>query len=565
MPKVICATGTEPLVLGRVGENDAVQVVFNTEGWRQAYGEGEYQLLHQRCGDPAGYPVALLSCGEQLIWNVKAADVALPGRGQCELIYTVGQTVAKSVIFTTWVEEGMMGEEEIPEPWADWVNDVLGAASEIKATVIPTFVLAADGHLHVYVGNSDDVDLGNVKGADGAPGEPGVPGETGPQGPQGVPGPRGEQGIKGETGADGNGISSLVKISGTGAPGTIDTYRITYTNGNHFDFNVYNGADGNSVASVNGKSGTVQLGAEDVNAASLWKANVSFAANACCIHDGCLWRNTSGAASTGVEPGADYNTWNVTYSNENLLDNPWFTVNQRGYANYIVGVGTDTGTAKYYDPENGEGYSADRWKLISGSAVITENGIQLNGTLRQIREFAVGTGTFASVKMHSGTAAVTYDDATKYFDIVSSGGVIRAVKLEVGHISTLANDTTPNYQQELAKCQRFYQRYKTVSSSNSVICNGISWNTRTARFVFDLSVAMRAMPTLTVSDINGLLVRDTEALENIPVISIETGGLFLYPTSKIRITASVESGLTNAKPCYMRNTGDVTLEFSADL
>lgn len=515
MPKVICATGTEPLVLGRVGENDAVQVVFNTEGWRQAYGEGEYQLLHQRCGDPAGYPVALLSCGEQLIWNVRAADVALPGRGQCELIYTVGQTVAKSVIFTTWVEEGMMGEEEIPEPWADWVNDVLGAASEIKATVIPTFVLAADGHLHVYVGNSDDVDLGNVKGADGAPGEPGVPGETGPQGPQGVPGPRGEQGIKGETGADGNGIASLVKISGTGAPGTIDTYRITYTNGNHFDFNVYNGADGSgAVDSVNGKSGAVRI------------------------------------------------------SNENLLDNPWFTVNQRGYANYIVGAGETTTTTKYYDPENypNGGYSADRWKLISGSAVITENGIQLNGTLRQIRENAVGAQTVASVKTYSGTATATYDDTTKYFDVVSSGGVILAAKLELGSVSTLAQDVAPNYAAELAKCQRFYQKYETSNGNLSVFCSGLSWNSTAARFMFDLSAPMRTAPSLTISDISKLIIRDAKGTDNCAITNIVVGAFITYPTSKLRLTVGASGGgLSNAAPCYMRNTDDVTFEFSAEL
>lgn len=43
----------------------------------------------------------------------------------------------------------------------------------------------------------------------------------------------------------GNGIQSIVRTSGTGAPGTRDTYTITMTDGTKAAFTVYNGADGN--------------------------------------------------------------------------------------------------------------------------------------------------------------------------------------------------------------------------------------------------------------------------------------------------------------------------------
>lgn len=62
-----------------------------------------------------------------------------------------------------------------------------------------------------------------------------------------TPSIRGEQGADGEQGPagdDGVGIVSVTLISGTHAPGTLDTYRITLTDGNVYDFNVYNGADG---------------------------------------------------------------------------------------------------------------------------------------------------------------------------------------------------------------------------------------------------------------------------------------------------------------------------------
>jgi len=58
----------------------------------------------------------------------------------------------------------------------------------------------------------------------------------------GIPkGDKGDQGVQGIQGPTGNGIASVAKIS---TVGLVDTYRITYTDGNHFDFEVNNGANG---------------------------------------------------------------------------------------------------------------------------------------------------------------------------------------------------------------------------------------------------------------------------------------------------------------------------------
>lgn len=53
--------------------------------------------------------------------------------------------------------------------------------------------------------------------------------------------PRGIQGPKGDPG---NNIESITRTSGTGAPGTTDTYTVTLTDGSSTTFQVYNGADG---------------------------------------------------------------------------------------------------------------------------------------------------------------------------------------------------------------------------------------------------------------------------------------------------------------------------------
>lgn len=56
--------------------------------------------------------------------------------------------------------------------------------------------------------------------------------------------PRGNTGAQGPQGATGNGISGIALKSGTHAPGTSDVYTITLTDGTTFDFEVYNGANG---------------------------------------------------------------------------------------------------------------------------------------------------------------------------------------------------------------------------------------------------------------------------------------------------------------------------------
>lgn len=74
-------------------------------------------------------------------------------------------------------------------------------------------------------------------------GDKGNTGATGAIGPKGDPGPKGDKGDKGETGntgATGNGILKIEKIK---TEGTVETYKITYTDGSTFDYTVNNGAN----------------------------------------------------------------------------------------------------------------------------------------------------------------------------------------------------------------------------------------------------------------------------------------------------------------------------------
>lgn len=50
--------------------------------------------------------------------------------------------------------------------------------------------------------------------------------------------------VFGVPGKEGRGIVSVIRTAGNGAPGTMDTYTITYSDNTTSTFTVYNGADG---------------------------------------------------------------------------------------------------------------------------------------------------------------------------------------------------------------------------------------------------------------------------------------------------------------------------------
>ena len=91
-------------------------------------------------------------------------------------------------------------------------------------------------------------------------GATGIQGPQGPQGVQGPQGPQGIQGIQGETGETGNGIATVTKTS---TEGLVDTYTITFTNGNTTTFTVTNAYTPS--ASVQQTSSGATISITDVN------------------------------------------------------------------------------------------------------------------------------------------------------------------------------------------------------------------------------------------------------------------------------------------------------------
>lgn len=132
MDQIVAGCGV--LLLGRQGENQVTEVVFPIGEWQERYGNGTVSLVHRRPGDGRTYPVAVTVEGDTARWVVSSADTACVGNdGACELSYLTGDTVDKSHIWTTAVDESLGGGPTPPEPEQGWVDQVLEAADQVEA------------------------------------------------------------------------------------------------------------------------------------------------------------------------------------------------------------------------------------------------------------------------------------------------------------------------------------------------------------------------------------------------------------------------------------------------
>lgn len=275
-------------------------------------------------------------------------------------------------------------------------------------------------------------------------------------------------------------------------------------------------------------------------------------------------------------------------SNPNLLDNPWFTVNQRGQSNYI--------------PSSSAIYSVDRWKLRATTKLdVLSNGIKItslqsSGSTWFMYVFEddiiVGKTVTVSIKMIDGTIfsdtlivptsgntvnseTFTYNGVSFNFRfdwgtylqltviIQTAGGElsIRAMKLELGSVSTLAMDTAPNYQQELAKCQRYFWRIYNPQTDKSSLGIAMARDTSVMTFVLQYRVAMRSSsPTISTSQ-DALWYTSTGASSAIKATGV-SGSYSSYYSRNMNINGT---GLTAGSVYQIYLDSYAYIEISADL
>jgi len=273
-------------------------------------------------------------------------------------------------------------------------------------------------------------------------------------------------------------------------------------------------------------------------------------------------------------------------SHENLLDNPWFTVNQRGQSSYT-------------DPGNGK-YTVDRWKIYNyNTLTVSSNGVSSIELYQYFEEDRVkpllGKTVTLSILLQDGRIRYSSGQLPNAFPSVDTAYIetnvgdniwlyiiltsskllqvqirnwsdqvidVRAVKLEFGSISTLAMDTAPNYQQELAKCQRYYEQNSWYSWNVKANLDGVIDVMTSYPFLVKKRVNNITTNILKQNIGNGQLV-DLTTSTSIPSneVTISQPMAFNSRMESIKITHnSIISGHT-----YYFSIGDDCIAFSADL
>lgn len=295
-------------------------------------------------------------------------------------------------------------------------------------------------------------------------------------------------------------------------------------------------------------------------------------------------------SSVKLPDNSEYNFEDVVSakgSQPNLLINPWFTINQRGFTSATAPMGV---------------YTCDRWyamKTEGSTATVTVNssGVTLSGQSIVLRQFfedipAAGrtvtlsvllqdgtikssTGTsptskpaantdYIVVSLTNGTVSYAYNankDAlmVQVFNNTSGSTAVKAVKLEIGSTSTLHLDTEPDYTTELLKCQRYFVRIQARGTAKSLY-TGVGLDTSLVGTVVTLATPLRTQPTIAYANFE---LRDLTTATNISITNITVGGDTFLDRPTMICTGS---GITAGRSYIIRSAASTAyIDFNAEL
>mgnify|MGYP002800809231 CR=1 FL=1 len=419
-----------------------------------------------------------------------------------------------------------------------------------------------------------ELNLGHVVGAQGPQGETGPAGpqgeqgpkgDTGPQGPQGDPGPQGPQGIQGETGPAGP----------TGPEADPEEIVQQYT---HVKSGVTHNLTGPTGAKVIQFVATADYASGDlvaVNGITLKATDL----RGLPLPDKTFVTGSDVIALVPNSASGGSITFQVLTptSNPNLLDNWYFVgggsqqgggqfpINQRGKTSYTA---------------NGRTYTIDRWYLAtSGSQISVEpNCITIGGGSdssafwqpieanritdgeKYTYSVLLDTGLF-EIAIPSLTTETDLQTATPFgyircqyyqgnfafniFTNASSSCNVIAAKLELGPVQTLArqdsdgnwvlNDPPPNFQQELAKCQRYQCIFNSARAANYTIGLTFSLSNGNSYAICYTPVPMRTTPSISIYGSWKMTGENTIAVESLSMSN------FTDNLCKLQVSASGET------------------------
>ena len=206
-------------------------------------------------------------------------------------------------------------------------------------------------------------------------------------------------------------------------------------------------------------------------------------------------------------------------------------------------------------------FTANTWEQKSVTIAGDTSGTWLttNGT-GIIANFSLGVGTTSSGTAGA-WAAANYAAATGSTSVVGTSGAtfyVTGVQLEVGSVATPFEHR--QYGQELALCQRYYERkVVNVGGGGQAVGHGFQMAATTTSQIFVYpAVYMRANPSVTMSN---LQVTDNTSWGG---AATAFNGVGSKPHT-VRLNVVHNSGGTSYRPCALQENGNGYLDLNAEL
>lgn len=266
------------------------------------------------------------------------------------------------------------------------------------------------------------------------------------------------------------------------------------------------------------------------------------------------------------------------FSNENLLINGDFSINQRGKTSY-VGV-----TGVYV-------YSVDRWRIYGRSSNINTTNrtvvLYKDSTFTQVVEIPKGllgktvTATFIMSKIKNNILAKITDGVNEStLPLVVGENVLTfvideaATTLEVGFVCSSTNgnfiadyvklevgESSTGYhfkseQDELRDCQRYYCR-KSSTMTDGYLGSGLVLSREETRVVVSLPAEMRTSPTLVYS--GNFMVQHSAA------VAPTSMTISSFEKNSVTLGIAVSATTQGMGACLKTNSEGAYLEFDAEI
>ncbi|MBP3647012.1 MAG: CotH kinase family protein [Clostridia bacterium] len=240
-PCNIGRTINRPIMLGKVGEINALRIEFGCEEWLTDYPNATVDLYVKR-PDNDGYHAAMGEDGYNRIWIIDERALLTAGNGTIELILKdaeSGTKIKSETGYTTVAYSPSAGDEPSDLGFIAYnrQQNLTEAQKRVARTNIGAGTGSGDGTGGGTDGFSPTIEVVPITGGHRLI-------ITDVYGEKTVDVMDGKAGEAGAAGAAGRGIVSVVRTSGNGSAGSTDTYTITYTDNTTSKITVYNGKDG---------------------------------------------------------------------------------------------------------------------------------------------------------------------------------------------------------------------------------------------------------------------------------------------------------------------------------